>query len=379
VRKAPCCLLLLILSLSPVSAASADNGGSIVISEVYGGGGNTKALYANDFVELFNRSRIDVDLNGWAIGYSSKESTTWTSTPLRGTIPGYHYFLVRLGSGGSGGTASLPVPDVIASTNIARSAGKIRLTKPGGVSDLVGYGAANAAEGRPAPAPKDNTHSVMRARCVDTNTNAKDFRVTTPVPRNKTMSGNYCGSDPVLAPIGHRSVQANRPLTITVTATDKDNDPLVYSAAPLPAGARFTTSTRTFEWTPNQAQSGDHRLTFKVSDGYRSDTEAVVITVSPDRSEGRSEITLDVTQEVRRTWGRGVVRPSTPGALVTVKLFHFENRAYKRIGVVRTSLTNSSTYQALFARKVKGRCLMNAYFHGANDTPASSTERVFRC
>ena len=34
----------------------------VVISQVYGGGGNTGAFYANDFIELYNRGRHDVSI-----------------------------------------------------------------------------------------------------------------------------------------------------------------------------------------------------------------------------------------------------------------------------------------------------------------------------
>ena len=36
----------------------------LVISQVYGAGGNADALYANDYIELFNRGATDVVLYG---------------------------------------------------------------------------------------------------------------------------------------------------------------------------------------------------------------------------------------------------------------------------------------------------------------------------
>ena len=48
-------------------AASPD----VVVSQLYGGGGNSGATYANDFVELFNRGATAVDLGTWSIQYAS--------------------------------------------------------------------------------------------------------------------------------------------------------------------------------------------------------------------------------------------------------------------------------------------------------------------
>lgn len=383
-RKIVTFSLLLFFLWLPVrtTRAATPPAGSVVISEVYGGGGNVEATYANDYVELFNRTRNAIDLTGWTVGYSSKASTTWSATTLKGSIAAYHYYLVRLGSGGGTGSKLLPAPDATGSSNLARTAGKVRVANPAGVSDLVGYGTdVNAAEGKPAAAPTDNAHSVTRidAGCTDTNANDRDFRVRTPGPRNKASDGYACGTAPVLAPIGSKKVQANRALSFVVTATDAEKDPLAYSASPLPAGARFTPSTRTFEWQPSQEQVGDHRVTFKVSDGYRSDSETVTITVTPDPYVGRSEITLNVTSDVRRLYANGVVRPSHPGGTVTAKLFRYEQGSYRRYEVVRTTLDANSAYRATFRRPASGRCIVNATFAGDADHPPASAEVQVRC
>jgi hypothetical protein len=44
----------------------------MVVSQVYAGGGNSGATYANDFVELFNRGSTAVDLSTWSIQYASR-------------------------------------------------------------------------------------------------------------------------------------------------------------------------------------------------------------------------------------------------------------------------------------------------------------------
>src|SRR5580765_5251603 len=59
---------------------------NVSVSQVFAGGGNAGATYANDFVELFNRGGSAVDLTGWTVQYASATSTSWSATPLSGSI-----------------------------------------------------------------------------------------------------------------------------------------------------------------------------------------------------------------------------------------------------------------------------------------------------
>lgn len=53
--------------------------------------------------------------------------------------------------------------------------------------------------------------------------------------------------------------------TFTVSALDPDNDPLLFSASNLPAGATLDTSgAKTFTWTPDFDQAGNFAVTFTV-------------------------------------------------------------------------------------------------------------------
>lgn len=84
---------------------------------------------------------------------------------------------------------------------------------------------------------------------------------------------------PVLNPIGNQSLDAGHTLTIQVPASDPDEDPLTFSASPLPAGATFDSGSGVFQWTPVNSQSGSHQVTFGVSDGVFTVTETVTIAV----------------------------------------------------------------------------------------------------
>ncbi|MEO9209451.1 MAG: lamin tail domain-containing protein, partial [Ginsengibacter sp.] len=59
----------------------------VVINEIYGGGGNSGATYKNDFIELYNNSSTEVNLSGWSVQYASKAGSSWSVTPLSGSIP----------------------------------------------------------------------------------------------------------------------------------------------------------------------------------------------------------------------------------------------------------------------------------------------------
>jgi concanavalin A-like lectin/glucanase superfamily protein/putative Ig domain-containing protein/PKD domain-containing protein len=86
---------------------------------------------------------------------------------------------------------------------------------------------------------------------------------------------------PVLAPISVQSVVAGQPLTFTLSASDSNSSNLTYSASALPSGATLNAATGLFSWTPNGTQTGVYDVTFTVSDGELTSSQATTITVSP--------------------------------------------------------------------------------------------------
>ena len=185
----------------------------VVVSQVYAGGGNAGAPFANDFVELFNRGSTAVDVAGWTIQYASATGTAWQATALAGSIsPGSRY-LVQLASAGAVG-AALPAPDATGSTNLAVSGGKVAVVRDAtslgcgasagscasvtAIADLIGYGTAVDYEGSgPAPA-LDNATAAIRGGdgCVDTDANSADVASGAPTPRNSSSPGTSCGTMP---------------------------------------------------------------------------------------------------------------------------------------------------------------------------------------
>lgn len=88
---------------------------------------------------------------------------------------------------------------------------------------------------------------------------------------------------PVLGSIGSGTVVEGSTLTFTVSATDLNGDPLIYSAANLPAGATLNSATGQFSWTPppGGAAGSPYTVTFTVTDlTTLTDSEVISITVS---------------------------------------------------------------------------------------------------
>ena len=207
-------LLLAVLAL-PLAAASAraSGSGSLVVAEVYAAGGNSGAVYSNDYVELFNRGASSVAVDGWTLQYASASSTSWQTTALAGTIPAGGRYLVQLASGGANGEA-LPTADATGTSNLAATGGKVALVSgaaalscgasagscsaAAGVEDLAGYGSATDYEGTGAAPAGGATNALTRAGggCTDTDDNAADFATATPDPQNSSASPSPCEASP---------------------------------------------------------------------------------------------------------------------------------------------------------------------------------------
>jgi hypothetical protein len=189
-------------------AASPD----IAISQVYGGGGNSGAVYSNDFVELFNRGDEPVSLAGWSVQYGSSGGTTWLNRVdlPDAVVPPGGAFLIQLAAGANTGLPALPTPDTTGTINASATNGKFALVTTTtaltgacpddpAIRDFVGYGSANCAEGTAAQVLTNATAAVRRdGGCTDTDDNASDFERLAPAPRNSATPAAPCdgGGDP---------------------------------------------------------------------------------------------------------------------------------------------------------------------------------------
>ena len=190
------------LAAGPAQAAST----SVVISQVYGGGGNSKATYKNDFIELYNLGTAPVDISGWTVQYASTTGSSWQQTPLSGMInPGKYYLIEE--AAGSGGTVFLPTPDAAPGTiPMAAGAGKVALVNntatlsgscpTAGIVDFVGYGGGtNCSETAPTQTLSNTTAALRNLDgAQDTDNNSVDFTVGAPNPRNSLYPFAAVGS-----------------------------------------------------------------------------------------------------------------------------------------------------------------------------------------
>jgi uncharacterized protein len=218
---------LALLAVPIASGASPD----LVVSQVYGGGGNSGATYANDFVELFNRGSASVDLSGWSVQYATASGASWQVTTLTGSLAPGHHYLVALASGGANG-AALPTADATGTSNLAASGGKVALVDDtaalacgatagscstvAAIRDFIGYGSATDYEGAAASALSNTTAAIRGSNgCDDTDANGADFTNDTPAPRTTSSAATACSGTP--PPAGSASGTASVALDLQST------------------------------------------------------------------------------------------------------------------------------------------------------------------
>ena len=194
--------------LLAVILGTASSNAQVVISQAYGGGGNNGSTYTNDFIELFNRGTVAVNINGYSIQYASAAGSNWSKTDLPNfTLQPGQYYLVQQAQG-AGGTTALPSPDLVTVLDVnqiamsgsnfkvllANTTTLVTSVTDAQVIDLLGVGTANGFEGTVAPALTNTTAAIRNNNgCTDANNNATDFDTTqAPAPRNSTTALNSC-------------------------------------------------------------------------------------------------------------------------------------------------------------------------------------------
>ncbi|MEV4903006.1 ExeM/NucH family extracellular endonuclease, partial [Citricoccus sp. NPDC055426] len=190
----------------PAQAAdAAPAGDAVVISEAYTNGGSANAPFTHKFVELYNPTDEDINLDGWSIQYRSAGGTGEPSgvIELSGSIPAGGYYLVQASSNADNGEA-LPTADATGGVSFSGTNGTIVLAdqaekvslpvgsvtaadEVAGVVDLLGYGTSNTFETAAASGPTANNDpkSMTRTEGADTDDNSADFTATeTVTPTN---------------------------------------------------------------------------------------------------------------------------------------------------------------------------------------------------
>ena len=201
--------------ITPAHANTAGPG--LVINEVYGGGGNSGAVYKNDFIELRNTGATTVSLGGMRLEYrpatATGASTNITALPSVDLPAGQTYLVQE--AAGLGGTTDLPTPDATGTIGISGTGGQVYLVDaaasdpfdPGTgainsahVVDFVGWGTTTTSFETAHALATTNPSSVSRdAAGTDSNDNSADFTVIT--PPTPSACGSACGSTPPPPPV----------------------------------------------------------------------------------------------------------------------------------------------------------------------------------
>jgi len=233
-RFAPCTKVSLCLGLIAYAMLAAEPNraaGQIVISQLFGGSGGNAAAANGDFVEIFNRSCVTVNLDAYSIQVASGGSgTTWSVVNLPNFLldPGEYYCIrltttaigtpfipdfVATGLPGSGdlmlsssgkaaivfGNTPLPVANCPVSANIVDFA-KYEGTASACTEGLsFGVALGGTAAGRSVSRRTDVNGDGQGDGCQDTNVNNNDFMSDTDpaVPRTNASGPNPCPGAPI--------------------------------------------------------------------------------------------------------------------------------------------------------------------------------------
>nr|MCU0228584.1 lamin tail domain-containing protein [Bryobacterales bacterium] len=286
-------LLVALLLLGALGATA-----QVVISQVYGAGGNSGATLQNDYVELFNRGSVTVNLNGLTVQYTSATGTgnfganAGLLVALSGTLAPGQYYLVQVAGGTNG--SPLPAADATGTISMAAGSGKVALVNSttglgcngsstpcttaqlGLILDLVGYGAANFFEGSGAAPTLSATTAAFRANsgCTDSNNNSADFAAAAPAPRNSASALNVCGAASPLQISGTLpNGTVGQPYAASLSATGGTPPYTSFSLSFLSGGLTLTPGANNETATISGTPLGVGQATVTLTDSASNSTQ----------------------------------------------------------------------------------------------------------
>lgn len=189
-------LFLAGLALLPITA-SAEIANHVVISQIQTDSTAGAGGASDDFIELYNPTNAEIDLNGYrlvkrtASGITDQSIKSWTTSTV---IPAHGFYLwVNSGFGAIGITPNAATISTIADDNgIALRQGPMDV---GQIIDAVAWGNAqnafvetsavvNPTAGQALLRKSEMIHQSGQGNGWDTNNNANDFIIADPRPRN---------------------------------------------------------------------------------------------------------------------------------------------------------------------------------------------------
>jgi len=331
-------VLSLLLAFLPAGVRSVSAlSTTVVISQVYGGGGNSGAVYTHDFIELFNRGASAVSLSGWSVQYTSAAGTgnfgsaTNLITPLAGTLAPGQYLLIQEATNAAVG-APLPTPDVTDATpiNMSGTGGKVALVNTitplgcnGGstpcspaalatVVDLIGWDGANFFEGSgPAPATTNATAALrVNGGCQETDDNSADFVAGAPTPRNTASPFHSCGGGdqpPMVASTDPAGAATDAALDASITVN--------FSEPVNLSGAWFDISCATSGGHTAAVSGGPQSFVLDPDSDFANSDSCTVTVVAAQVSDQDSDDPPD-TMDADYVWSFTTLAPPPPPALI---------------------------------------------------------------
>ena len=157
---------------------------SLIIYEVFGGGGKTGSLYANDYVVIKNTGDQTVNLDGMVLRKGLSNRWTDQSVGLSGELAPGAFYVISGGNDNEADGGERPVPAVDLadeSFNFANRTFALALTTDDKLPseentiDLVGTGKATNFEGKQAATCRNNVSLRRINDGQDTDNNREDF------------------------------------------------------------------------------------------------------------------------------------------------------------------------------------------------------------
>ncbi len=161
---------------------------------------------------------------------------------------------------------------------------------------------------------------------------------------------------PIFEEIESQQTQAGQTLSFTISASDPDGDPIIYTALSLPSGASFDPDTALFSWTPGDDQVGTFTARFQASDNAQGDDaevlEVYIIVTGPNQSPVFTAVKSKYVREGQTL--KFTIKAADPdGDTVTYSALSLPAgatfNAETRLFTWRPGYSQSGTYTAQFA------------------------------
>ncbi len=241
------------------------------------GGGNYR------FVELYNAgsSTIDLSVGNWNLSQQAN-GNTWNDIPLTGSIaPAAAWVIAYSTTNFQNAYGFLPDQQDSGIDGTGDDSWFLYYDGDHTTGLLIDLYGAFDTDGSGETWEYTDSRAVRNANASGPNTTwtASEWDITSGATTNDMNPGEAYNVPPVLDPIGNRLVLEGQRLSFAVTASDPaDGDAVTLNATNLPTGAVFTNGL--FSWNA-AVPVGAYAVTFYATDKDGSDSETVIINVSP--------------------------------------------------------------------------------------------------